>query len=373
MQTMRRFVIRNKQHVSRRRFSTILACLLALFILSLAVLPHRRRRRKTEVVLARKEPPRLQFIYKETKFNGLGSQALRLVDAYALADVSNASLCINEGRYWNYGCGAHRGWSCYFTSFQAPERSQDSCKIREECEELSEMDKSSQWNKKCVIISSKSSYGYTATALQQLQSGQLERSRKLATEMWQLNERMRKAVQQVVDEVGLTEPYVALHVRRGDKKKERPFVPLKRYADAVKLLANDNSSVFVATDDGSVLAELRYYLRGRAVVTVKEAKSRKGHVQAVMNRLYLRKNVGRVVTLLAEIEIMRRASLFVCTFSSNLGRLVHVLRWQRADSSVSLDDRWACGVAWRTFGQDYCGSQDANQVYCNNMKDNKNQ
>lgn len=191
--------------------------------------------------------------------------------------------------------------------------------------------------------------------------------------MWRFNDDTRAAVRRAVRRVQLSEPYVALHVRRGDKNKERPLVPLEQYARAVKLLANETTAVFVATDDGSVLTELRYYLRGRTVVSVEEAKNRKGHVQAAMNRVYLKNNVARVVTLLAEIEIMRGASLFICTFSSNLGRLVHLLRWQRADSSVSLDDRWDAGVAWRTFGQQYCEWEEANQVYCNSIKYKKNQ
>ncbi|KAI0565822.1 Alpha-(1,6)-fucosyltransferase [Gracilaria domingensis] len=200
----------------------------------------------------------------------------------------------------------------------------------------------------------------------------LQRYRKIAANAWELNDRTHEAVQRVITQTNLPPQYLAVHIRRGDKAKERPLVPLRRYVEAIKLMQNSNGTVFIATDDGSVIKTMREQLAGRRVVSVTAAQERKGHIQKLMNRMYLKQNEERVVALLAEIEMMRKATVFIGTFSSNLGRLVHVLRDQEAESSVSLDDKWAPGVAFRTFGQNYCGSKQANEVYCNRMQRNGN-
>lgn len=161
--------------------------------------------------------------------------------------------------------------------------------------------------------------------------------------------------------------FVGLHVRRGDKIKEVMLPPLKKYANAVTLMASNQTTVFIATDDGSVLSPLQNMLSPRPVVFMPAAMRRQGHIQGNMNRLFLKTNYERVIVLLAEIEMLRKATVFVSTFSSNLARLVHVLRWQDVNNSVSLDDRWEPGVAWRTFGMNYCDAPGANEVFCANM------
>lgn len=159
--------------------------------------------------------------------------------------------------------------------------------------------------------------------------------------------------------------YVAIHVRRGDKAREVRSVNLRAYADAVTLLARRGEPVFIATDDGSVVPYLRDLLHpSHRVITLNSVMGRTGHRQGEHNRGWMKTRYGTVVDLLAEIEAMRRARVFIATFSSNLARLVHVLRKADEHDSISLDDRWAPGVAWLTFGQAYCGWPGANETFC---------
>ena len=83
-----------------------------------------------------------------------------------------------------------------------------------------------------------------------------------------------------------------------------------------------------------------------------------------MNRLSLKQNRPKVLAFLAEIGALTNAHWFIGTFSSNVARTVHVLRDRPQNTSVSLDDRWAPGVAWHTFGKPYCFSPNANKKYC---------
>lgn len=159
--------------------------------------------------------------------------------------------------------------------------------------------------------------------------------------------------------------YVAIHVRRGDKTREVRSVNLRAFADAVTLLARRGEPVFIATDDGSVVPYLRDLLHpNHHVITLNSVIGRTGHRQGEHNRGWMKTRYGTVVDLLAEIEAMRRARVFIATFSSNLARLVHVLRKADEHDSISLDDRWAPGVAWLTFGQAYCGWPGANETFC---------
>lgn len=163
------------------------------------------------------------------------------------------------------------------------------------------------------------------------------------------------------------EPFVGIHLRRGDKSKEVPDVPLSKYVEAVDIVSPKTASVFIASDDGRALKKLKKLLEkdGRTVLSVHEAVKRKGHTQAKANKTPLKHNRPRVETLLAEIHALAKADWFIGTFSSNMGRLVHTLRHHRAPlTSISLDDRWAPGVAFTTFKSHYCDADDANYEYC---------
>ncbi|CDF38740.1 Alpha-(1,6)-fucosyltransferase fragment, family GT23 [Chondrus crispus] len=204
-------------------------------------------------------------------------------------------------------------------------------------------------------------------------SGGAALSRELAKRLWRLNEATAAAVRVVLEEASVwgAGEYVGVHVRRGDKSKEVADVPLWRYAAAVRAVSGEEMAVFVAADDGASVRGLRQLLAGRKVVAIRGAEGRGGHDQLATNRGYMKENYGRVVELLAEVEALRGAKVFVGTFSSNLGRLVHVLREGDERNSVSLDDRWAPGVAWRTFGERYCEMEPVNEVYCTRVREGR--
>ncbi len=123
--------------------------------------------------------------------------------------------------------------------------------------------------------------------------------------------------------------------------------------------------MFVATDDGAILKELRTLLGvGRLVIALPGTEARTGHFQIHVNQGYMKQNRGAVYALLADVTALKDATWFIGTFSSNFGRMVHVLRKASPRTSISLDDQWSPGVAWRTFGKPYCLSADANKMYC---------
>lgn len=311
-----------------------------------------------------KQQPPMIIMFEPYEQNGLGAQVLHLIDAAVLAQFASprARLCVVENHYWNYGCGPQRGWSCYFI---IPVCTQQ----KSQCAELSQLSARSVWESQCIRISNRASAQRAAALTRRLAREHPISSaafiRHAAAPLWRFDENSAAHVATILDETGLQPArYIAVHVRRGDKKKEVRLVPLRRYADAIKLLALRGERVFIATDDGHVLPILRRLLPYNPIIALSSVSTRNGHEQIRHNRVWMKHRYAEVIDLLAEIEIMRHSRIFVATFSSNLARLVHSLRNADERDSISLDDRWAPGVAWRTFGQSYCRWPGSNETFC---------
>ncbi len=120
--------------------------------------------------------------YIETRFNGFGSQFLRVIDAAAVAQASHARFDIIEGRYWNYGCAPYRGWSCYFNRKRVHAG---------RCTDLALWPTSSPT---CIRVSSATSMRRAAALLAHASNGTVTMSRQLAHQLWQLNRQTKEAV-----------------------------------------------------------------------------------------------------------------------------------------------------------------------------------
>eukprot|EP00177_Eucheuma_denticulatum_P001833 GFKZ01003272.1.p1 GENE.GFKZ01003272.1~~GFKZ01003272.1.p1 ORF type:complete len:364 (+),score=50.12 GFKZ01003272.1:182-1273(+) len=305
----------------------------------------------------RTSPDRL-LVFQVTKFNGFGAQFLRLIDAAAFAKELDRSLCFHRAKYWNYGCGVFQGWNCYFQGLQ--------CETPVGCAELEDLTFEEAKRVKCLRISTDRSSRLAAQVLREMGDNGYKRASELGKQLWKVNGKTRGEMERIQGHLmrRLGGNYIGIHVRRGDKEREVEEVELTQYVETVQLLSKDGTPVFVASDDGRVVAKLSQKLPGRRVVALASVEARKGHSQGGWNKKWKGKYED-VVDLLVEVEMLANAMVFVGTFSSNLGRVVYVLRGGKSrDSGISLDDRWEPGVAWRTFGKRYCKGTYANRLYC---------
>lgn len=313
------------------------------------------------------KPRKLVVAFSPNVQNGLGAQVLHMLDAAAFARLGGpqSHLCVRESRYWNYGCAPNKGWSCYFSS--------PPCSSSQICPELARLPPRTVWSSRCVLVSSQKSMHHVSTVASRLAAqhpvSELAFYRHVVSSLWKPNSKTSKAMTKIFKRLGL-EPrhYVAVHIRRGDKRREVPLTSLKKYARAIRIMARLNEPIFIATDDGSVLYDMRKRLPDRIIKMLPSATKRVGHLQAEQNRVWMKRRYEDVVDLMAEIELMRKARIFIGTFSSNLGRLVYVLRNTDERDSVSLDDRWSPGVAWKTFGKPYCSWKRSNKTFCETMR-----
>lgn len=192
----------------------------------------------------------------------------------------------------------------------------------------------------------------------------LEQKSELARRIMRFTPETAAEVHAMNFELGLREgEYVAVQIRRGDKttgaRRESVPVPMASYVtaaiDALQsrgLLSTSGRSngrpvVAVCSDDLSAAEEFNEELDSRGdihsriqVVYRRRAKrpwGREGHWQADFNSQPLETRKFLTLEFLADVEVLRQAAVCVVTFSSNVGRLVALLR---DGPIVSLDGQW---------------------------------
>ncbi|CAN0020748.1 unnamed protein product, partial [Scytosiphon promiscuus] len=151
--------------------------------------------------------------------------------------------------------------------------------------------------------------------------------------------------------------YVALHVRRGDKLKEEAIrVEVEEYvkaaASAIGRATASHSGIesitglWVSSDDATVLPEVREltagffpHVRRENVVSI-SFRSVDNNTEIIPTTT-TKMTYDRYVLLHTELAIMAAADVFVGTFSSNIGRLVYLIREGHGfarNSTISVDD-----------------------------------
>jgi len=180
-----------------------------------------------------------------------------------------------------------------------------------------------------------------------------ERKSAFTQQLWQLTPETDRRLTELNRELSLPPKYVAVQIRRGDKvagkRRETLRVQTPDYARAALEHLRPSgpcSAVVVCTDDITAAEELADELRkARPKVDVRYRRRREtpdelraGHWQPKWNAMPLERRMDHTHEFLADVEVMRNAHTLVCTFSSNVGRLVALLRDGR---TISLDDDWS--------------------------------
>ncbi|CAM9114923.1 unnamed protein product [Laminaria digitata] len=157
-----------------------------------------------------------------------------------------------------------------------------------------------------------------------------------------------------------TSPFIAMHVRRGDKIEENKasFLGVEKFlAAAVSYLEHQPSGmsvaaikgIWVASDDAAVVGEVRtladkYFpsVRSEDIVLAADGVPGGPETSPVTTHSDIQ-DYASFVYLMADLEQLAAADVFVGTCSSNIGRLVMLLRdnlGKEKNSGISLDGAW---------------------------------
>ncbi|CAM9749390.1 unnamed protein product, partial [Ascophyllum nodosum] len=159
-------------------------------------------------------------------------------------------------------------------------------------------------------------------------------------------------------------PYLGVHIRRGDKisKKEASYHASEEYFVAAesyivrhsKMSVEDIKSIWIASDDPAALDEVRAVAPAifpnvdNSTVFWAAGGVPDGPAVSAVNTHTDNQSYAELVYMFADLHQLTHASVFVGTFSSNIGRLVALLRQnignKQASTTISIDrDGWNPG------------------------------
>ncbi len=143
--------------------------------------------------------------------------------------------------------------------------------------------------------------------------------------LMQPNAEIRAQMDKGLSGIDTTEPFVAVHLRAGDKlnNEAKPIHDLAVFAEPVR--QSGLKRVLVASDDHRCALALKSQLKGFDV-TLLSRETDRGYEQTSM---WEKNSVGRtaaIVDALIAFEVMTKAAVLVGTGSSNVGRMAAVMR-----------------------------------------------
>ncbi|MEM6738559.1 MAG: hypothetical protein AAF646_00495 [Pseudomonadota bacterium] len=177
---------------------------------------------------------------------------------------------------------------------------------------------------------------------------------EVSRHLWRLNEETNAAVEMAKRDITETSCDLALHVRRGDKRQEFSYVPVEMYLDALRPFAGAGKRLFVASDDPTTCLDLQDRLTGDFDVVTSagpadhSGRTEAGYDQASFNTLPPSTRHRQVVELLAEVEIMRRAGIFIGASTSNVFITLRRLRGDAPTLDLT-QGAWGDRQNWRRF------------------------
>jgi hypothetical protein len=141
--------------------------------------------------------------------------------------------------------------------------------------------------------------------------------------------------------------YIGIHIRKGDKMKETPDVAWKRYIQVSGQIMQTNRTIeqiFVASDDFNGVNELRELKPTWNFFSIHDKNHREvnttGHFQDKFNRLSREKKLNATRSFMCELQMLVDAQYVICSMSSNVCRLIQILRYQDPSTVSSVDRGW---------------------------------
>ena len=269
------------------------------------------------------------FVYIMWGGAGFGSELNQLILAFAYS-VSTKRQFLVDSQGWNYGN--------FFDYFNVP-----SMKYYYQFNRTFLVENSHQNDKidhlKTTRIGGQVRHFWLAT--QHLQS--IEIKRRVAHYLWKsISNQTFEFIQKC--KLKNVSNYIGIHIRKGDKlKKEAHEISLNKYINITQrlLIKNKNiEKIFVASDDRLVIQQLRKLKPKWNFINIDRKLNRTGHFQSNFNQLSEKEKLNETRLFLCELQMLIDADYVLCGMSSNVCRLVQILRYQHPSTMISLDRSW---------------------------------
>lgn len=137
-------------------------------------------------------------------------------------------------------------------------------------------------------------------------------------------------------------PYIAIHIRRGDKvkgfTKEAEYIEATQYINKIKRIDSGITNIFIATDAYQAFADFQRLCPANWRVTTFCLPHKRGHQQLIFNLQPKQNKKNAMLDLFIDLHFLSKAEIFIGTYSSNIGRFVALFRG--GDRCHSLDTKW---------------------------------
>jgi hypothetical protein len=133
-------------------------------------------------------------------------------------------------------------------------------------------------------------------------------------------------VEDTVSQWRIPASYLSVHLRRGDKTVESPYVSVTTYAAALVAARPEGGVVVVASDDGSAIRELAALVASQFQIIPCSPVDDRGYRRDEFNRLPPGERFHRVKRFLAELEVLRGGDVFIGSAGSNVTYLIEMMR-----------------------------------------------
>ena len=148
--------------------------------------------------------------------------------------------------------------------------------------------------------------------------------------------------------IGNLSNYIGIHVRKGDKLQgEARTIPLKRYITTIERLLTVNQTnveIFVASDDYTVVDQFRQLKPTWNFLSLHDQNNERtkftGHIQGHFNRRTRTEIRLQTRLFICELDMLVNARYVLCSMSSNVCRLIQILRSQHPSTVTSMDRSW---------------------------------
>jgi glycoprotein 6-alpha-L-fucosyltransferase len=145
----------------------------------------------------------------------------------------------------------------------------------------------------------------------------------------------QKKVTENFKKFGFRHPIVGVHLRRTDKSSEAKFYGIEdfmfyvdEYYDRLELRDQvvEKRRVYLATDESEMIAEARMKFPDYEIIANEQASK-----EANTNTRY---SESSLIGIISDFQILSECDYVVCTFSSNIGRMVYeLMQTKRVDAS----------------------------------------
>jgi hypothetical protein len=156
------------------------------------------------------------------------------------------------------------------------------------------------------------------------------------------NEQVCNLITQYAELPARFSPYVAVHIRRGDKvagaHKEANAIAVSHYTRAVRKRGRRVKNVYIASDDYDAADEFVRFSPTKWRIALRCTESSKGYDNVAFAIQDPQTTKTQMYDLLIDLHLLAEAEVFIGTYSSNIGRLLVLLR--NNYQCHSLDRKW---------------------------------